>query len=79
MNVIYQIEPSSTDRLLSCLDLAIEEAKLVKMLIETKSIVDRLKIEERSSNSQMNLDRNIDILEKKLADIRGQASKRLTD
>ena len=79
MNVTYQIDPASTDRLLTCLDLAIEEAKLVKSLIETKSITDNLEIVKQRSKRPMNLDRDIDYLEKKLAEVRNQASIRLID
>jgi len=79
MNINYQIEPASTDRLLNCLDLAIEEAKLVKSLIETKGISDNLEIAKPRSKRPMNLDRDIDYLEKKLAEVRNQASIRLID
>lgn len=79
MNVTYQIEPASTDRLLTCLDLAIEEAKLVKSLIEIKGITDNLEIVKPRSKRLMNLDRDIDYLEKKLAKVRNQASIRLID
>jgi len=79
MNVTYQIEPASTDRLLTCLDLAIEEAKLVKSIIETKGITDNLEIVKPRSKRLMSLDRDIDYLEKKLAEVRNQASIRLID
>lgn len=78
MKVTYQIEPTSTDRLLICLDLAIEEAKLVKSLVETKGIADKLEIAKPGSKRLANLGRNIKYLEKKLAKVRNQASKRLS-
>ncbi len=45
MNLTLEIEPTSTDRLLNCLGLAIEEAKLMKSIIEPKDLATKLEAE----------------------------------
>lgn len=75
MNVSPQIEPTSTDRLLTCLGLAIDEAKLVRSIIESKDMAHKLKNEKPLSEKLCHLNREIEYLEVKLAKVRSCANK----
>ena len=75
MNVSPQIEPTSTDRLLTCLGLAIDEAKLVRSIIESKDMAHKLKNEKPLSEKLCHLIREIEYLEVKLAKVRSRANK----
>ena len=75
MNVSPQIEPTSTNRLLTCLGLAIDEAKLVRSIIESKNLAHKLKNEQLLSEKLRRLNREIEYLEVKLAKIRSRADK----
>jgi len=75
MNLHPQIEPASTGRLLICLGLAIDEAKLVRSLIQSKDLVHTLKAENPISDRLIHLNREINYLEKKLAEVRCQANR----
>ncbi len=68
-------EPVSTDRLLTSLTLAIEEAKLVRSIIESKSIADRMRAEKPVSKRLARIDREIEYLESKLAQLRSRANR----
>ena len=68
-------EPVSTDRLLTSLTLAIEEAKLVRSIIESKSIADRLRSEQPLSKRLAHINREIAYLETKLAQLRSRANR----
>ncbi len=68
-------EPVSTDRLLTSLTLAIEEAKLVRSIIESKSIADLLKSEQPLSKRLAHINREIEYLETKLAQLRSRANR----
>lgn len=74
MNLHPQIEPVSTGRLLDCLGLAIDEAKLVRSLIHSKNMLHKLKAENTFSDRLIHLNREIKYLEKKLAEVRCQAN-----
>jgi len=70
-----QIELTSKDRLLTCLGLAIDEAKLVRSLIESKDRVGKLKENDPSSRQLTYLNREINYLEVKLTQVRRTASR----
>lgn len=73
MNISHQIEPTSTEHLLTCLGLAIDEAKLVKTIVESKEEVDKLKAEKSVSKRLVHLNREIEYLEAKLIQVRSSA------
>ena len=68
-------EPASTDRLLASLALAIEEARLVRSIIETKGIADRLRSEQPLSKRLAHVDREIEHLEARLAQLRNRTNR----
>ena len=68
-----EIEPVSTEQLLTCLGLAIDEAKLLRSLIESRELAARLKQENPFSDRLVYLNREIAYLEKKLAEVRRKA------
>lgn len=70
MNVSPQIEPVSTERLLSCLGLAIDEAKLVRSIIKSKDMAYKLKAEKPLSKRLTHIDREISYLKAKLEEVR---------
>ena len=63
-------EFASRDRLLTGLDLAIEEAKMIKALLDKKDAKER-KLEDLKM--LVNLEREIDYLETTLIEVRSQA------
>ena len=75
MHLSPQIEPTSTDRLLTYLGLAIDEAKLVRSIIESKDMTNKLKNEKPLSEKLCHLNREIEYLEVKLAKVRSLANK----
>ena len=75
MNGIHQIEPTSTDRLLTCLSLAIDEAKLVREIIQAKDRANKEKSENHFSHRLILINREIELLEAKLARVRNLASR----
>ena len=68
-------EAASTDRLLTSLALAIEEARLVRSIIESQGIADRLKSERPVSKRLAHINREIEYLESRLAQLRGRARR----
>ena len=68
-------EPASTDRLLASLALAIEEARLVRSIIESQGIADRLRSEKPVSTRLARIDREIEYLESRLAQLRNRADR----
>ena len=62
-----EIESVSTEQLLNCLGLAIDEAKLLRSLIESRELAAKLKREDPFSDRLVYLNREITYLEKKLA------------
>ncbi len=74
MNISPQIEPVSTEHLLSSLDLAIYEAKLVRSIIKSKDYATRLETKKPAPRKLMLLNREIELLEAKLARVRSQAN-----
>ena len=75
MNPSTQIEPTSTDHLLTCLDLAIDETRLVRSLIKTKDMVSKLKEENPFSDSLLFLNIEVPYLEAKLIQVRSMANR----
>jgi hypothetical protein len=69
MNLTPQIEPTSTDRLLTCLGLAIDEAKLVRSIITSKSMASKLQSENPLSRRLIQVNDEIIYLESKLAQL----------
>ena len=76
MKGVHQIEPTSTDRLLACLSLAIDEAKLFKSLNRMKDQACKLRANTPFCERLIFINREISALETKLADVRKQASQR---
>jgi len=77
MNISPQIEPVSTERLLTCLGLAIDEAKLVRSIIKSRDTAKKLKMEKPFSQSLVFLNREIEYLEAKLVQVRSRANRNL--
>ena len=75
MNLHPQIEPVSTEHLLTCLGLAIDEAKLVRSVIKSKDYATKLETEKPTPRKLILLNRKIELLETKLDKIRGQAKQ----
>ena len=68
-----QIEPVSTEHLLICLGLAIDEAKLVRSLIRMQGLAEKLKIEKPFSDRVRYLNQEIGNIEQKLVEVRQRA------
>ena len=73
MHGIHQIEPKSTDRVLACFSLAVDEAKLVRSLIQAKERARAIRESTPFSERLVCLNREISYLERKLAEVRKQA------
>ena len=71
-----QIEPATTERLLKCFGLAVDEAKFVKQVIETRHRADALKQDQAASDRLILLNREIAYLEGKLEEVRKQANQK---
>lgn len=75
MSPSHKIDPQSTDQLLNHLGLAIDEAKLVRAIIESKDEAYRLKKDSPFSDRLIYLNREITYLETKLEQLRALAEK----
>ena len=75
MNGTHQIEPRSTDRLLACLSLAIDEARLVREILQAKDHAHKLESSPAFAHRLLYLNREIELLEDKLEKVRGQANQ----
>ena len=75
MNPSTQIEPTSADHLLTCLDLAIDEARLVRSLIKSKEMALKLKDKNPFSDRLLFLNVEIPYLEAKLIQVRCMANR----
>jgi hypothetical protein len=73
LNSSTQIEPASTDHPLTCLGLAIDEARLVRSLIKSKDTAFKLKEEDPFSDRLLFLNIEIPYLEAKLIQVRSRA------
>lgn len=76
MSTALTIEPTSTVQLLSCMALAIDEAKLVRSLIESTNRVNILKTNDPCSSRSIYLTREITHIEAKLIQVRNKAADR---
>ena len=68
-----QFEPVSTEYLLANLGLAIYEAKLVRSIIKSKDYLTRLESRNPAPRKLMLLNREIELLEAKLTQVRASA------
>ncbi len=75
MRAAHQIEPTSTDRILKCLGLAIDEARLVRSINESRDMADELKTKQRSPERLAYIDREIEYLDARLAEVRKKADR----
>ena len=75
MNPHHQIEPKSTDHLLTCLGLAIDETKLLRSILKFKDMARSLNEDDKYSGKLNYLNKEIAFLEAKLSEIRSQANK----
>ena len=75
MNIFPQIEPVSTEHLLACLGLAIDEAKLTRSIIKSKDLAAALETENPVPRRLILLNREIELLEAKLAQVRDSAER----
>jgi hypothetical protein len=71
-----QIEPVSTEQLLTDLGLAVDEAKLVRSLIHSQDLARKLKEENPFSERLIYLNKEIRYMEDKLIEFRSQADRR---
>ena len=70
MNIQPRYGPCSTDRLLGGLQFAIEEATLVRSLIQSKGLAEELKAKKPISQRLLYLNRDIEYLETKLKQVK---------
>jgi len=75
MNISSQVEPTSTEHLLACLGLAIDEAKLARKIIKSKDIARDLEARNPAPRRLILLNREIELLEAKLDRVRSQANR----
>jgi len=75
MNISPQIESVSTEHLLTCLGLAIDEAKLTREIIQAKDRAHKENAENHFSHRLILINREIELLEAKLAQVRSQANR----
>jgi len=70
MNGAYSIKPTPTNSLLAALNIAIDEARLVRSILKSKDRKYKLSIEYPLSDKLAHLDREIQYLEAKLIQVR---------
>jgi len=75
MDTHPQIDPASTARLLICLNLAIDETKLIKSIKNSTAMIKQLETENPSSHRLFFLKKEISNLETRLAKTRSKASR----
>ena len=78
MELSPQITPTSTARLLTCLDLAIDETKLVISINESREVIKQLESNDPFSHRLLFLRKKISNLETRLTKIRHKASRMKT-
>ncbi len=74
-NTFPQIEPTSTERVLSCMALAIDETKLVRSIIKSRDMASKLKKDNLFMQRSSYLNQEITNLESKLVQVRSKADK----
>ena len=70
----HQIDPASTDSLLACLSLAIDETRLLRSIVATRDQANRLLDQPAEACRLAFLNRKIEHLEVELAEIRKRAN-----
>ncbi len=70
-----QIEPTSTERVLSCMALAIDETKLVRSIMKSRDMASKLKKDNLFTQRFSYLNQEITNLESKLVQVRNKADK----
>jgi len=70
-----QIQPTSTERVLSCMALAIDETKLVRSIIKSRDMASNLKKDNMFTQRFSYLNKEITHLESKLVLVRNKADK----
>lgn len=75
MNTLTQIEPTSTERILSCMALAIDETKLVRSILKSRDMASKLKRDNLFTQRFSYLNKEITNLETKLVQVRNKADK----
>lgn len=70
-----EIEPKSTSHLLNCLGLAIDETKLLRTITRFRDMAMNLSEDDVFSGKLTYLNRQIEILEARLLEVRSQANK----
>ena len=74
-NAFPQIAPTSTERVLSCMALAIDETKLVRSILKSRDMASNLKKDNLFTQSFSYLNKEITHLESKLVLVRNKADK----
>ncbi len=74
-----QIEPRSTNSLLACLGLAIDETKLIKAIENSRKMISHLEANNPVSERLFFLKRDLSNLEAQLAKIRSNAVSAITE
>ena len=74
-NTFPQIEPTSTERVLSCMALAIDETKLVRSILKSRDMASKLKKDNLFTQRFSFLNQEITNLESKLVLVRNKADK----
>ena len=74
-NTFTQIAPTSTERVLSCMALAIDETKLVRSIIKSRDMASNLKKDNMFTQRFSYLNKEITHLESKLVLVRSKADK----
>ncbi len=75
MDTFPQIEPTSTERVLSCMALAIDETKLVRSIMKSRDMASKLKKDNLFTQRFSYLNQEITNLESKLVQVRNKADK----
>ena len=75
MDTFPQIEPTSTERVLSCMALAIDETKLVRSIMKSRDMASKLKKDNLFMQRFSYLNQEITNLESKLVQVRNRADK----
>ena len=75
MDTFPQIEPTSTERVLSCMALAIDETKLVRSIMKSRDMASKLKKDNLFTQRFSYLNQEITNLESRLVQVRNKADK----
>lgn len=70
-----RIETIPTEQLLAGLNLAIYEAELVRSFVQSRGLADKLETDTSISRRLVLLNREIELLKKKMTQVRGVAGR----